>query len=63
MPRHDSFELFYPLFNSSSSVDDFLHRQYIVHAFNPLLKRCDFRVPTRLPFKMPARLRAPLLLG
>jgi len=63
MPRHDSFEPFHPLFNSYGSVDDFLQQQNIVHAFNPLLKRCDFGVPRRLPFKMPASLRTPLLLG
>ena len=63
MPRHDPFEPLYPLFDSCRSVDDSLHRQNIVHAFNPLLKRCDFGVPRRLPFEMPPRLRAPLLLG
>jgi hypothetical protein len=63
MPRHDSFEPFYPLFNSCNSIDEFLRRQNVVRAFNPLLKRCDFGVPSCLPFKMAARLRAPLLLG
>ena len=63
MPSHDSFEPFYALFNSRSSVDDLLHRQNIVCAFNPPPKRREFGQPSRLPFKMPARLRAPLLLG
>ena len=63
MPRDDAFEPFYPLFNSCSSVHDFLDRQNIVHVFNPLLKRGDFGVRSRLPLKMPPRLRAPSLLG
>ncbi len=63
MPRHDSFEPFYPLFNSCSPANDFLNRQNIAYAFNTLFKRGDLGMPSRLPFKMPPRPRAPLLLG